>query len=267
MTIAKPLITIASLMIAAIFGGGVYLMMNMDSLAKNLTEKIASDALGVAVNVGTMDINLQERSVSVGGLTIANPEGFEKPHALSISTINVALDSISQKLIHFKNIDVKGTNVFLEVQPNGTNLLAIHKGMTKKSADKKQNTKEKKTTEQSPANAKNIKVIIDQFAFASAQLDPTITLVSTQDLQPIEVPAITLSNIGTKENGVLAHEAITQIWTHLNTQFSDSANSAGFYNGLAGDALKDLVGNNTTEIQNRIQNELHKVGEKLKSLF
>ena len=65
MTVSKSVLTVSSLAFVLIFGGGVYVLTQINELAKPLTEKIASDVLGVAVTIGEMDIRLKERRVFV----------------------------------------------------------------------------------------------------------------------------------------------------------------------------------------------------------
>src|SRR5262245_48729072 len=125
MTLSKSAMTITSLAAAMLFGGGVYIMMNMNILAKNYLEREASRTLGVTVTIGSLDITLQERSAVVKNLTIGNPEGFEKPYAAKVETINIALGNMAQQLIEFRDIDVGKAEVNLEVRENVTNLAAI----------------------------------------------------------------------------------------------------------------------------------------------
>ena len=107
MSVSKPLLTATSIAIAAIFGGGVYFMVNLGSLAEQVTERIASQALGVAVQIEEMDVSLQERSVTVQGITVANPPGFQNNHALSIEKVRVSLEAVSKALITFGESSAK----------------------------------------------------------------------------------------------------------------------------------------------------------------
>lgn len=259
MSISKTTLTITSIAFATLFGGGAYVVMNLGSLAHTTAERIASDALGVDVNIGKLDISLQNKNATVTNLRISNPPGFQKPHALSVEKISVTLDTVTRELVGFKDITVQGTNVNVEVTQNGTNLQAIRKGMpkthTNAANDNQQDEQEK---------APPLKVIVQRLAVTEASVNPSVTLLQDQDLKGVTVPNIVLTGIGEKENGILAREAVAQIWTQLSARFSKAAASAGFYEGLSADKLKEL---GVSTIKNRISNEVEKVGDKLKGLF
>lgn len=254
MTATKTAMTASALAFALLFGGGVYVMMNLSSLAKPVTERIASAALGVPVKIDKMDIQLQEKTASVSGVRVANPAGFSDTPAITIEGVSVTLDTLAEKLITFKSIDVNGTKVNLEVTEDGTNLGALQKGMPKK--------KEATSTQE-----EQLKVIIKRFSLNKAWLNPSITLLGKQDLTPVAVPPITLTGIGQKENGILAEEAIAQVTEHLVKVVSEAANNAGFYQGMSPEALKELGLSQVETLKNQVSEEINKLGDGLKKLF
>lgn len=233
-------------------GGGVYVFLNLNTLAKPVTERIASETLGVRVSIGSMDIALQDKRVSVSGIKIANPRGFKKPNAVTIDQVSITLASISKELIRFKDISVGGTQAYLEVTEKGTNLQALQKGIK---------------VQPKPEGKADIKVIIDRLAVRKAKLNPSVTLLAQQDLQSVDVPDVTLRAIGKKENGVLASEAIAQIAPVLLKSFSKAAGNAGFYQGLSKDTLKELGAAQVKGVTDQISKEIDAVSGKLKGLF
>ena len=256
MSVSKTALTISSVAVAALFGGGVYFVMNLNSIAENAIERVATETLGVPVGIGSLDIALKEKRATVKGLRIGNPEGFKKSHAMTVDTIGITLESISKELVRFKDIRVEGTNVNLEVQESGTNLQTIQNNVASRAKPAA-----------SEEGAQKIKVIIDQLAMTGAQLNPSVTLIEAQDLSTVTVPDIHLSGIGQKENGILVREAMAQVWTELSRKFSHAANNAGFYQGLSGDVLKDLGATQLESIKTQIKDGLDGVGNSLKNLF
>ena len=250
---SKTFLTMTTVAFALMFGGGVYVLSKIDTLAKPMAERIASEALGVRVSIGAMTISLPEKRVDVMNIRVANPQGFSKPHALTIDNTRIALKNVATKLIDFEGIGVSGAKVFLEVNESGTNLHALKKGM--KGADPQ-------TAEEEP-----LKVIIRHFVLNRTQLNPSVTLIESQDLKPIEVAPVELKGIGVKENGILAREAVTQIMAPLLQTFSNAAGDAGFYQGLSSDALKEIGASQINQIKTQINEEVDKIGEGLKNLF
>ena len=231
---AKASLFIFSSLVLLLVGGAIYLYINMDSLAKQLTEQVASDALGVNVRIGEMDIVLEEKKIVVRNLRIANPKGYENSEAITVDYITIAGESFSKDLLTFSLVSVNGVNIGLEVGQGGTNLSDIKDNIGADSSSSGQ-----KSSGSSKSKADDIKVIVKKFSLTGAQLKPSITLVGA-DLATVTVPDIKLRGIGERENGIVAEEAIAQIMSAVLKQFNQSASGAGFLEGLSVDILKDM---------------------------
>lgn len=226
---AKTSLWIFSIFVLVFIGGAVYLYVNMGSIAKQLAEQSASKALGVAVTIGDMDINLEQRKVTVSNISVANPKGYKKPQSIRIGSIIVAGESFTPDLLTLARVEVNDTVVNLEVRPQGTNLGDLKKNVDALSAGKPA----KPAAEQKP------KVIVRDVYVRRSQLNPSVTLVD-RDLAFVEVPEIHVSGIGEKENGVIAQEAIAQVLSVVLQDFNKAANSAGFLEGLPLDKLNEI---------------------------
>jgi hypothetical protein len=214
--------------IAAIIVGGAYVAMNMGNIIQGQVEKIASSTLQVPVRMNSLDIKLAEKSVTVNNLTIANPRGFQKPMALEIGSIQIELESASKELVVFKKIAVNDTNITFEANNNGTNFSALKKNLPAKKADA------------APKEGAQTKVIIRDLQINQAQLEPAVLMIDLAQVKPITLPNIRLTHIGTKEQGVLASEAMAQVIAHISTVANKSAANAGFLTGLPDDVLKNM---------------------------
>ncbi len=238
-TTAKLSLYLFGFFVLLLVAGAMYLYVNMNTLAKDMAEQVASNALGVAVNIGEMDIRLDEQKVVVNKITVANPAGYKKSHAIEISNVTVAMESWSKDMLTFAMIGVSGTKVDLEVQPQGTNLGDIKKRVearsktvqgAKPTADQVADVQSKK---------QNIKVVVRDFAMTGVQITPSITLLQG-DLKPLQVADIHLKGIGERENGILAREAVAQIMNGVLQEFNKSANKAGFLEGLPLDVMNSM---------------------------
>ncbi len=225
---AKLSLYLFSAFVILVVAGGAYFYVNMGSIAKQMTEKVATDALGVSVRIADMQISLEDMKVVVHNISIANPKGYKKSEAITINEVVVAGESFSKELLTFSRVSVDGTTVNLEVSPNGTNL-----GDIKKTVDSKSATNGSSSASSAP------KVIVKKFALTKAQLNPSVTLLD-KDLAFVTVPDVHRSGIGQKENGIVAQEAVAQIATAVLDQFNKSANGAGFLGGLSLDVLNDI---------------------------
>ncbi|MCS5595621.1 MAG: hypothetical protein NZ828_00045 [Alphaproteobacteria bacterium] len=243
-----------------VIAGGVFVYMNMGSIAKTIAEKVGSDTLGVKVSISSIDISLKNKSVLVSGLSVANPKSFKKPHAMKVGSIHIAMDSFSKELLTFNDVSVKGSELFLEVTPKGTNLSAIKKNIDQ---NKKAPTEPKEESSKAAP-----KVILKNFLFAGAQLHPSQTLISGHDLKDVNVPDIKLTGIGVKQNGVLAREAIAQIWEAISKGALKASSNAGLLEGMSADSLKDLSSTmGISNIGGSASGKVEKAKEGIKSLF
>jgi hypothetical protein len=210
----------------AVIGVAIFIGINFSSMAKSQAEKVASKALGVKVQIGTLDIKLQEKKIVVNGLKIGNPKGYKNPHAVTIEQIVVDTKTISKELLVFDEIGATGTKVYLEVTEKGTNLSSLQKNIKANSNDKKK--------EASP-----VKVIIDRLYVENAKLSPLTTLTGKTP-KDISLPKLTLRDVGRKSNGVLASEAIMQVLNPLIKSAMTQSVKAGMLEGLDSSVLKTM---------------------------
>lgn len=226
----KAILGVVALILLLVLGAGLYVYMNLSNIAKNMTEDIASEALGVPVSIGSMTVDVPSRTVKVENLEIDNPDGFKKPHALKVKSISITASKLSRELLVFENINVSGTEAYAAVTSAGTNFSKIRENVAANSKKKPQNTAEPE---------EKVKVIIKDLTIAESTLTPAL-LLEDVDVGSIKVSAIEMSGIGEKENGVLAKEAIAQIWAEVSDKFNTSAAKAGMLRGLSSAVLTTL---------------------------
>jgi len=248
-SIKKPVLAVLSLAFILILGGGIYVLTQINALAKPLVEDIASDVLGVDVAIGEMDIRLKERKVFVRNIEIDNPDGFSKPHVMTIEDVTVSLDAIAQDSVDINDVTVQGSDIYLEVTPQGTNLSRLQKNI--------QESKGEGPVEDA------IRVIVKRFALNNATVHPSVTLVSSRDVKPLDLPPIVLTDIGTKENGVQARDAVAQIMQPILRRVIEQAGDAGYYEGLSPEALKEMGLSEFDQIKTQINEEV----DRLKGMF
>lgn len=246
---SKSALTVGSLATAMLFGGGLYLYMNFGSLAKTLAEKVATQTLGVDVNVGAVQVFLKDKKVEVRNIAIANPPGYKNAKAMTIGSVSIQAESLSQDMLNFANATMTDMHMNLEVTPKGTNITDI-----------RNNIKVPGREGQADADRKTItKVILREFAADGGTITPSISMLQTQP-QPINIPPIRLNGIGENEGGVLAGQAVAQIFRAVADQSIKAAHEQNLLQGLDGALLKDM---GVSEIQQLKEN----IGDKVKGLF
>lgn len=257
MVASKTALTVGSVTLALLFGGGIYLYMNLNMIAERLAERIASQTLKVDVEIGSVDISFQEKKVSVHKITVANPPGYKNAKAVTIDLMSIQAETLSQELLNFSNAQLKGMTVNLEVTPKGTNLSDIQKNINIPANNKSAKEDQAAVT----------KVMLKNFIAEGATINPSVTLLETQDLQPVTIPDIHLKDIGTRENGVTAQKAVARIWQEVSKKSLNTANSQGLLKGLDGDALKDAGISQVKQIKTQVKEQINNTIENVKGLF
>ena len=223
-----------------LLAGGIYLYFNFNSIITRTAERIATNALGVTVNIGSIDVSLSDKAVQVNKIEIDNPPGYKSAHAMTVDRVLIGLNTASRELIDFNDIQVKGSVVTMEVNQNGMNLLDL-KNLA--------NRKEQKES----AGSEQIRVIIKKMVVDASVIKPRITLVD-RDFGDIKMPAIHFSNIG---NGgkTDAGEVIVQVMTKYINEVQQQARQSGLLTGVQIPGAED------------VRKTLNKAKDTLKGLF
>lgn len=259
MSTIKPAMTISALAFALIFGGGLYVFTHLGDLSRSVSEKVATKALGVPVTIDRVEVSLPQKKAVVSGITVDNPPGFKGPYAVKVRQVDIGLNTVSERLIDFSDIVVRGTDVQLEVTPGGTNLMALRAGM-------------KKVDEPAKADAPSkLAVRIANLALEEGTVHPRITLPMAGEVKSMALPNIKLTNIGQKSGGITATDAIQQIWAQLSQKINYAAYTEGYLTGLSDEALgaisKDGVQGVTDRIMDETKGALDGLGDRINSLW
>ena len=232
MAAGKKTVKILGVIVLLVALAGIFVFMNKDAIIKNYIESAASEALGVAVTIGDLDINLGEKKVVINNIAVANPKGYKNEHVLKIKNVTVDGEKFSKELLAFTLIQVDGTQVNLEVNEKGANL----GDLKQKTQQGKQQAGQSSDQEKSGSN---IKVIVRKFALTGAEITPSVTLIGG-DMPVVKVKDIVVKDIGTKENGVTPEQAVAQIMDVVLAKFNVTASGAGFMEGMSLESLNAM---------------------------
>ena len=228
MTTTKSIMSMTGIAFALMFGGGVYLLANLNHFAKDYAEKIASETLGVAVTIGDLDVDLKSRNARVKNLNVKNVQGYPSDYLLKVSQIDVVLGDLSKALVRFEQIDVSGVQIWMDVKPEGSNIQAVQNRVN---ASKKASSDE------------NVKVIIDRLSLRAMTLNTGVTAVGeVRTFDPVSMPDLSLRDIGKRENGVLARDAIAQVWQSLSRKIIAEAPQKALIEDVKNKAVNKVRG-------------------------
>lgn len=216
----KKFLILAAVLVVA---GGVAVYMNLGGYVKKLIEQAGSAAVGTRVTVGGLDISLPEKAAKMGYLSIDNPKGFAGG-LLKARHIGIKVGEVTQAVVTLEEVDVEGLQMTYALGKGGTNFDAVKKNL--RSADKS-----------SSATPAAPKLIIKKLRIRNAELVPAIEGLGNQ---PVTMPDIVLTNVGTRSKPATAAEAAGQI---LNKLLS-AGTSAALKNKLTA-PVTDAVGKAT----------------------
>jgi hypothetical protein len=105
----------------------------IDRLLIESVERGGSYALGVDTELDSVRLGLVSGKLGLSGLRVANPEGFERPHFLSLDrgNVHVRLPSLMQDKIVVPSLTVSGLEMSLERSRGRTNYGVILDNLAK----------------------------------------------------------------------------------------------------------------------------------------
>jgi hypothetical protein len=123
----KAILGVLVLGVVLIGGGIFYVINNLDALVKQGIETAGTEAVGSAVTVGGVSIDLRGGSATITDFAVANPRGFSGESLMSFDELSVALDlaNISSELIAINSIVARNPRVHYETVEGGSNLQTV----------------------------------------------------------------------------------------------------------------------------------------------
>ena len=228
--------------------GGVFLVLiifiwqvaaNLDSIVAGVIEEVGSDALKTKVTVSGVAINLKEGKAGIGGVQIANPDGYSSADLFDMEGIGVELDiqSMSQDVLVIKSIIIQNPQVVFEGDnAGGSNMQTLLN-----------NIESEPTEDGEASDSAAMKMIIERFEFNGGRIKAS-TPAKPGEVTEFKLPAIKLSGIGRAEGGVTAEVVMQQVTTEL-------------INGVIEAALKAEI---TKRVEKEKQGFMDKLSDKLK---
>ena len=130
------------LVLLLILGGGVfYVYQNLESIVKTAVNKYGSQVTGTEVTLGGFQLSPLKGEAALQNLRVANPQGYQEPHILSVGVVYVKLNvkSLLEPVIVVEEIRIDKPAIAYELKDvtknNVSELLANINKNTAKPAD------------------------------------------------------------------------------------------------------------------------------------
>ena len=209
MRLRTVLLLAAAVLVLGVGGALWWLYASRDALIKRAIERFGPELTGVSVKVGRVKLEPLDGTGAIRGLAVGNPQGYKAPQALALGEVRLAVDpaSLASEVIHVREISLEAPSITYERGPGGDTLTAIQKhiesALPKSGPEKGDGKAEKK--------AKERRFIIDRVQVRKAR-------VSYGGSLNVDVPDLTLRDLGKKSGGATAAQITQEIWTAVTRQ-------------------------------------------------
>ncbi len=122
----KVVVAILVLLLLAGVAVWYFVSFRLDGVIKQQIEQVGSRTLGTAVSVGSVTTDLKNGSLTISGITIANPPGYNNPHALTLNGIDAAVDYQS---FDIKRVIIDKPEIVIEEKDGESNFTELLAGI------------------------------------------------------------------------------------------------------------------------------------------
>ncbi|MCC3860288.1 AsmA family protein [Pseudemcibacter aquimaris] len=236
-------------------GAAMYLSSNADGMIKDSVVQYTPPVIGADVELANVNLDPANGVASLQGMTIGNPEGFTSDHLFKMDELlvkmDVNLENLTSDVIRINEVRLDGADMIYEIGSNGNNVSQIQENidayLTSMGIDTNSESEKKFIIDDVYVNGTNVKIASDLLGGKGVGFS---------------LPDLHLSGIGEKENGVLASDAIKQIWGAISGSVSKAVESE-MLNNVVGD-VKDEAENVVKDLEDKVADQ---VGDKLRGLI
>ncbi len=273
----KKLLVILLIVLIAISGLLFFLKDNLDEIVREIIVTSVSDATQTNVSLAQVKLNLKEGVGVLNNYQQGNPEGFQTKYAFRFDQAELDIDvgTILDDVVIIERVFINHADIVYEFNDGKTNFVELKKNIDKntkkKNSDQKNNpvVDQEKISGQSKTQQSK-KIIIRSFEMINTEVEAAMPFASSQTLS-VQLPNIKLSNIGAKENGLLADELMKVFLDAMEKDLKRAVNFKNLVNDLEKD-LKKQIDREAEKAIKKIESELGEIEnikelKKLKDLF
>ena len=273
----KKLLVILLIVLIVVSGLLFFLKDNLEEIVREIIVTSVSDATQTNVSLAQVKLNLKEGVGVLNNYQQGNPEGFQTKYAFRFDQAELDIDvgTILDDVVIIERVFINHADIVYEFNDGKTNFVELKKNIDKntkkKNSDQKNNpvVDQKKNSSQSKTRQSK-KIIIRSFEMINTEVEAAMPFASSQTLS-VQLPNIKLTNIGAKENGLLADELMKVFLDAMEKDLKRAVNFKNLVNDLEKD-LKKQIDREAEKAIKKIESELGEIEnikelKKLKDLF
>ncbi len=195
-------------------GGFFYIKTNLNSIVKSALEKYGSQITQTDVSIRNVDISLSTGEGTVSGFHVGNPKSFIAARAIDIGAVNLQMDTntVMNDPVVIKVLTIESPQVEYQVNATGEgNLQVLQKNISTASG--------KNADSSTPTR----RVIIKDLYIKNGEVSVSHALLKEE--YKTAIPAIHLTNIGSKGVGATPQQVAKQVLGELTRAAQKSGES------------------------------------------
>ena len=275
--IVKKSLVVLLIVLIALSGLLFFLKDNLDEIVREIIVTSVSDATDTNVSLAQVKLNLKEGVGVLNNYQQGNPEGFQTKYAFRFDQAELEIDvgTILDDVVIIERVFINHADIVYEFNDGKTNFVELKKNIDKNTKKKNSDQKNKPVEDQEKSvsqskTQQSKKIIIRSFEMINTEVEAAMPFASSQTLS-VQLPNIKLSNIGAKENGLLADELMKVFLDALEKDLKRAVNFKNLVNDLEKD-LKKQIDREAEKAIKKIESELGEIEnikelKKLKDLF
>ena len=273
----KKLLVVLLIVLIVISGLFVFLKDNLDEIVREIIVTSISEATQTNVSLAQVKLNLKEGVGVLNNYQQGNPVGFQTKYAFRFDQAELDIDvgSILDDVVIIERVFINHANILYEFNDGKTNFVELKKNIDKNLKKKNSDKENKPIGEQDKISSQSQtqqskKIIIRSFEMINTEVEAAMPFASSQTLS-VQLPTIKLSNIGAKENGLLADELMRVFVDSMEKDLKRAINFKNLVHDLEKD-LKEQIDQEAKKAIKKIESELGDIEnikelKKLKDLF
>jgi hypothetical protein len=215
---------------------------SLGSIVKKGVNRLGPEMTKSKVELGSARISPFSGHGSLGDLVVGNPTGWTSDHAFALKeiTLDVQPGSLTGNHVVVNNLVIDHPDVIYETRITSSNLQDLLNNLQQANGSSKESTAK---------NGKPMKIEVRNFVLKNGK----ITVKAADRMVSLDLPTITLQNLGTDEGGLTPPQlafAVLKAITHQAIQTAATGSlgqSLLKQAGKAGDQLRKFLGGSGTE--------------------
>ncbi len=231
--LAKTLIWLVIIVVVL----GVFVQFWLDNAIQWSVNKFGPKVLGVDTSVQRVYLSPAQGRVTLEGLHVGNPEGFNTDGIFDLSKVDVDLSmrSLFSDPIVVSHVMVDGMEVTYEQGLLRSNVGTLIDNL---SGEKKPDDKEEPEEPEEKAEGEGRKLIIEKFSLANSKVRVAMTGMMGLGV-PIPLPSMELEGIGAKSGGATGKDVALELLKDIGGLVTGTVTGVG---GAVADGAKAVGG-------------------------